>query len=288
MRTAVQMTDKKDQKRPASGVLAASSTKRSPTPDNEAFEKEVDEELQREWLSQLWEQYSAYIVGAAVALVLGVGIYKFVESRRQAAAEAAGAQYVAAVKLLAEGKADAGAEALAAVAKNSSGLGAVARLRLAAADATAGKTDVALAKYEAIAAERGLDPILTDFARLQTAMLTLDTAPLADIQAKLGSLASENNPWRYNAMELLGLAALKAGKTDEARAQFEKLIGDQAVPQGIAERARIVMGSLVAADLAKTAAPAQPAPAQPVQPQAPQAAPAQQAPAPASPPAKKK
>lgn len=281
------MTDKKDSKRPASGVLAAGGNKRSPTPDNEAFEKEVDEELQREWFSQIWEQYSAYFVGAAVALVLGVGIYKFVEYRRQAAAEAAGAQYVAAVKLLADGKTDAGTEALAAVAKNSSGLGAVARLRLAAADAAAGKTDVALAKYEAIAGERGLDSILTDFARLQTAMLSLDTAPLAAIQAKLGPLVSETNPWRYNAMELLGLAALKAGKTDEGRAQFEKLISEQGVPQGIAERARIVMGSLVAADLAKNAAPAQPAPAQPTQTQAPQAPPAQ-APAPTAAPAQKK
>ncbi len=287
MRTAVQMIDKKDPKRPQSGVLAAGGNKRSPNADNEAFDKEVDEELQREWLSKVWEQYSAFIVGAAVALVLGVGVYKFVESRRQSSAEAAGAQYAAAVKLLAEGKTDAGTEALAAVAKNSSGLGAVARLRLAAADVAAGKTDVALAKYEAIAGERGLDPILADFARLQSAMLSLDTAPLADIQTKLAPLVSENNPWRFNAMELLGLAALKAGKTDEARAQFEKLIGDQGLPQGIAERARIVMGSLVAADLAKNAAPAQPASAQPAQPQAPQAAPAQ-APAPATPPAKKK
>ena len=244
------MTQPTDPKQPNSSLTLGARANRAPAPANEAFDKEVDEELQREWMAQIWERYSGYILGAAVAVVLGVGAYKLIESRRQAAAEADGARYIAAIKQLTEGKVDDGAQALAALGKTSGGFATVARLRLAAADAATGKTADALAKYEAFARERNIDPVLTDFARLQTAMLTLDTAPASEIQAKLTPLAADSNPWRHSARELLGLAALKDGKKDDARTQFEKLISDQTVPAGIAERARIMMGSIVAADLA--------------------------------------
>ena len=182
--------------------------------------------------------------------MLGVGAYKLIEGRRQAAAEAEGGRYVAAIKQVTDGKVDEGTQALASIGKANTGFAAVARLRLAAADAATGKTAEAVAKYEAFSRDRNADPVLADFARLQTAMLTLDTAPWDQIQAKLVPLAGDSNAWRHNARELLGLAAMKAGKTDEARTQFEKLISDQSVPAGMAERARIVMGSIVAADLA--------------------------------------
>ena len=220
---------------------------------NAAFDKEVDEELQRDWFRQIWDQYSAYIVVGALAIVLGVFGYKLMENRRLAASEAEGARYIAAIRQLTEGKIDTGAQTLADIGKGSSGFAALARLRLAAADAATGKPAEAVAKYEALSRERGLDPMLADFARLQTAMLQLDTASWGDIQARIADIASDTNPWRHNARELLGMAALKANKRDEARTQFEKLISDPSVPAGMAERARIVMGSLATADLAEKA-----------------------------------
>ena len=45
-------------------------------------------------------------------MVLCVGAYKLIEGRRQAAAEAAGASYIAAIKQLGEGKVDDGTKAL--------------------------------------------------------------------------------------------------------------------------------------------------------------------------------
>jgi hypothetical protein len=258
-------------KAPKSGAALNTRGSKPAAPRNEAFDKEVDEELQREQLSQLWERYSGYILAGAVALVLGVGAYKMIESRRQATAEAQGAAYIAGIKQLTSGKVDEGAAALAAVGKSGSGFGSVARLRLAAADVATGKTAEAVAKYEAFAKDRSVDPVLADFARLQTAMLTIDTASWDDMQGRLTPLAADSNAWRFSAKELLGMAALKAGQTEAARTQFEKLIGDPAVPAGIAERARIMMGSIVATDLAAkgTLAPPAAAGATPVAPSVP-------------------
>jgi hypothetical protein len=125
--------------------------------------------------------------------------------------------------------------------------------------------------------------------------LQLDTASWGDIQARVLTLTAENNPWRYAARELLGMAALKANNRAEARKQFETLISDAGVPAGMAERARIVMGSLTAAELAEKA-PVAPEPAKGETPKAeapkapaPETVPVAPAPAPAGgPPAKKK
>jgi len=267
----------------ASDALKARPAARPANPKaNEAFDKEVDEELQREWFQQIWDRYSGYILAAAIAVVVAVGSFKFMESRRIAAADAESVRYSASIKQLTEGKVEAGTQDLAALAKGSTGFATLSRFRLAAADAATGKTAEAIARYEALWRERGLDPILADFARLQTAMLQLDTASWGDMQSKLADLVSDNNSWRHNARELLGMAAMKANKRDEAKAQFEKLIGDPAVPAGMAERARIVMGSLAAADLAEKTPVAPPAPQPAVA--APTPAPAPTAPAASAPP----
>jgi hypothetical protein len=42
----------------------------------------VDEELRREQMQKFWERYNGLILGAAALIVVGVGGYKFLESRR--------------------------------------------------------------------------------------------------------------------------------------------------------------------------------------------------------------
>jgi hypothetical protein len=75
------------------------------------------------------------------------------------------------------------------------------------------------------------------------------------MQNRLNDLAAESNPWRFSARELLGLAAQKAGKTDEARTQFQRLLSDRNTPPSIGGRARVMLAMLTEAELA-SAAPA--------------------------------
>ncbi len=55
---------------------------------------------------------------------------------------------------------------------------------------------------------------------------------------------------------MLALAAQKAGRTEEARTQFQRLLSDRETPPGIGERARVMLAMLTEAELAKAAAPA--------------------------------
>ena len=101
----------------------------APAPKNEAFEKEVDEELQREWFQHIWNRYSSLILAGAVAIVLAVGGYKIFEQRKQAAAESQGARYFAAIKQLTEGKTEAAQAELASLGAGGSGYAVLSRLQ---------------------------------------------------------------------------------------------------------------------------------------------------------------
>jgi hypothetical protein len=225
----------------------------------DAFQKEVEEDLNRDRIAKLWERYQYVIMAGVAAIILGVGGFKYLEHRRQVASETGGGQFAAALKSLSAGKPDEATKALSTVAASGTSYAALARLRLAAADAQNGKTADAVAAYEAVANQSSLDPLLQDFARLQTAMLKVDTADWTEMQNRLNPLATDSNSWRHAARELLGMAALKAGIPDQARTQFERLLGDRETPASISERVGIMMAALTQAELAKS----QPAPQAP-------------------------
>jgi hypothetical protein len=214
--------------------------------------REVDDELRREQLLKIWEQYGTYIIALAVLIIIGVGGVKYYQYRSAVAAEAAGSRFVTAARQIADSQSDARKELESIGSDGPIGYATLARLRLAAADAAAGKTVEAANEFDAIADIRGVDTLLRDYARLQSAMLRVDVASWTDMQNRLNDLAAEGNPWRYSARELLGLAAYKAGKTDEARQEFQRLMSERSVPQSIAERARIMMGVITQAELAKS------------------------------------
>jgi hypothetical protein len=221
----------------------------------DAVFREVDEELRREQMAKIWQQYGTYILGVAGLIIVGVGGWKWMESRRVAQIEAASIKYDAANQLAAEGKADDAQAALTAIAKSGTdGYGLLAKLRLAAVAVNAGKTDDAVAAYQGIAADTNGDPILIDYAKLQIASLKLDKADWTETQNRLIALTDNANPWRYAARELMGLAAFKAGRFDDAKKFLETLIADRKVPASIVERARIIMGTIVSAELSSAAA----------------------------------
>lgn len=234
--------------------------------------REVDEELRREQLKKLWDNYGTYILGAAAAIVLGVGGVKWYQASAQAAAEAAGARFERAIEQISTGKSEDARKAMQTIAKGEAqGYAMLAQLALAGDAVKAGKTDTALAAYETVANRVGLDPVVRDYARLQIASLKLDTADFTELQNRLKELTADTSPWRFAARELTGVAALHAGRLDEARKALEPLVVDANAPQGVRERTGALMQMVVEAELARSAPPmpeikSDPAPAPPAPP----------------------
>lgn len=225
---------------------------------NDSLLREVDDELRNDQLKKLWNDYGTYLIGAAVAFVVGVGVYQQVQASRLANAQAAGARYEAARLLLTENKAPEASKAFAAIATaGPAGYAMLARFQQAAADAKADKTTEAVASYDAIAGDtRTGDAILRDLARLQAAALRLDGGDWTEMKNRLTPLTDERNAFRANARELLGLAARKAGQTEDARKLFLQVLGDSKASKALKDRVGGYMSGIVAADLSKAMAPA--------------------------------
>jgi hypothetical protein len=233
------------------------------TDQRDSLAREIDEELRREQLLKLWDKYGTYAIAAAALIIVGIGGFKYFDYRRTLAAETAGARFTAAAREAAQSKNAEAQTALEEIASSApAGYAALARLRLAAADREAGKTAAAQAAYEAIANEKGLGLLFAGWACLQPAALRLDSADWTEMQNRLNDLVADSNVWRFSARELLGLAAQKAGKTEEARTQLQRLLGDRNTPPGIGERARVMLAMLTEAELVR-GAPAAASPSSP-------------------------
>lgn len=230
--------------------------------NNDSLFREVDEELRREQFERLWKRYGNYIVAAVVAIVVGVAGIKWWQAHKLAQAEAAGAKYEAAASLAASAKTAEAEKALEEIASTGpKGYATLAELTLAGAELKAGKPAEALQAFEKIVASGKADPILSAFARLQAAAIRLGEADFTEMENRLKPLTGDDNPWRFVAKEYLGLAALKAGKIDVARATLSPLLSDPLLPQGAAERIRRMMDTIATQELASGAAKApEPAP----------------------------
>ncbi len=219
--------------------------------------REVEEELRRERLEKIWKEYATYIIAAAAAIVLGVLGFKYWESSRLVAAQTSGAQYEEALQLLNDKKVGSAETEFAKVTtEGAGGYRALAQLQLAGTQSRQGKKAEALTTYEALANDAGADALLRGFARLQAAGLQIGQADFTEIENRLTPLMADDSPWRYSARELLGLAAYRAGKNNEARSILTPLFVDQGTPQTITERAQIVMAEIAAGEIASKAAAA--------------------------------
>ena len=208
--------------------------------------REVDEDVRRDEALKFWEKYQTYFIVAALIIALGSGGYRLYDNWRTRQAEAAGAQYQAALALARDNKSNEAERALADLAANSTaGYRALAALRLAGEtgkrDATAGAK-----AFDALAADASLDPLLRQVAQIRAAMLLVDSASLAEVSARLTPLAAAGAPFRHTARELLGLAALKANDLAAAGKWLDQIVTDANAPQALHDRAQALL-SLVQA-----------------------------------------
>lgn len=203
--------------------------------------REVDEEVRRERLRQIWERYGTLIVLVTFIIVAGIGgwrAYQWWDARK--AAEA-GAVFESAMALSSENKHAEAAAAFGRIAtEGNAGYRMLARLRQAAELAQTDK-DAALTAYDAMAADTGVSGELRDLARVRAAMLLLDSASLADLQGRLEPVTADAHAFRHTARELLALAAWRAKDTAAVKRWADAIMADPQTPTGTRGRAEMLI-----------------------------------------------
>jgi hypothetical protein len=203
--------------------------------------QEVDEEVRRERLQQLWERYGNLIVALALLVVLAVGGWRGYDWWQNRKAAESGAAFEAAAGLAEAGKQDEAQAAFSKLAKEgSSGYRILARFREAAELA---KTDPAAAvkAYDSLAAESGIGRTLQDLAVIRAGLILVDTATPAELATRLEPLTANDRPFRHTARELLALGAWRAGDAAAAKRWFDLIAADLETPAGTRQRIEVLM-----------------------------------------------
>ena len=207
--------------------------------------REVDEDVRKDAYLKLWTAYGRYLIGAAVGVVLLTAAWQGWTAWSTAQREADSARFVAALELFQQGRYGPAEAAFAELAQDAGrGYASLARLQRAAALAEVGDRTAAVAEYDSVAADSRVDKTLRGLAALLAAQNLIDTADRSSLARRLEPLLAEDSPWKYSARELTGLAALRFGDEEAARAAFTALADDPATPQGARARAAELLAAM--------------------------------------------
>lgn len=228
-------------RRPGSGEDVLAITPR----DNEAFYREVDEELRRDQLSKGWQRYGKLIIGGVILLLAAIGGVIYWQHRQEVAAEQRGEVLTDALRQIQAGQAKQQLPKLDILASEGSpGYRATALLTKANVALQSGDEKTALAALETVSQDQSIAEPFRDLAMVRRTALEFDRLPPDQVISRLKPLAVAGNPWFGTAGELVGLAYLKQGQTKQAAPLFAGLAKDESVPQSIRTRALQMAGAL--------------------------------------------
>jgi len=173
---------------------------------------EVDEDVRRDQLKKLWDQYSIYIVAGALLIIAAVGGWRGYEYLEAKKAAEAGAAFDRASELSEQNKhAEAEAAFTDLAAKAPSGYRTLARLR-AAAEVANRDPQAAVKLYDEMSNDRSIG------------------APAAT--------------FHHSARELLALSAWRANDTAAARQWLDLIANDGETPPSLRSRAEALQALL--------------------------------------------
>jgi hypothetical protein len=205
---------------------------------------EVDEDVRRDQLKKLWDQYSIYVVAGALLIIASVGGwrgYQYLEAKK--AAEAGSAFDKAAELSEANKHSEAEAAFADLAAKAPSGYRMLARLR-AAVEVASRDPQAAAKMYDDIAADRSVGVPEQDLAKVRAAGLLLETASYPSMLARLEAATAPAATFRHTARELLALSAWRANDTAAARQWLDLIANDGETPPTLRSRAEALQALL--------------------------------------------
>lgn len=209
---------------------------------DDSFMREVEEELRSDKVSNFWNKYKLFIIGGAVAIVVGTAGFRFWESYTQKVAGASGDQFLAAIELSNDGKHDEAISTLETLTQEGVGeYPALAKIRIAAEYSKKGDPQKAIEAFDTIADDASYNETLRSVAKLRAGLLLVDHGSYDEVSDRLQSMSETGKSFRHSAREGLGLSAWKHEKYEDALVWFQAIADDQGTPNGVRSRAAVML-----------------------------------------------
>jgi hypothetical protein len=198
---------------------------------------EVEEDLRREKMDALWKKYGPIVLMAAGSFVLIVAILLWWTDHKVKVSQERSDRFIAAVELLDGGNLDAGLAGLdALIEENAGGYRLLAEMEKAGMLTKAGDTVAAVAIYDQVTSGGRGGKIFSELAAIKAGWLIVETEDFANVQARLGGIASGATPFASAAKEIIAYGAFRSGDFVMARDLYQEIMRVPSATPGVRGR----------------------------------------------------
>lgn len=216
-----------------------------PPQTNEAFLREVDEELRKDQALDIWKRYGKLLIAAIVFALAAFAGWLWWQQHQASVASTHGIEFNKALDDLGANNPQGAGPKLDALVKDG-GEGYAALARFTQADILLQKDNLkgAAAKFAEVAKDESAAQPLRDLALLRQTSAEYDTLTPQVVVDRLRPLAVKGGAWFGTAGEMTAIAHLRMGRRDLAGRMFGEIAGDEGVPQSIRQRVVQMAGVL--------------------------------------------
>ena len=217
--------------------------------EQEAFIREVTEEVKNDQLKQMWEKYGIYIILLVVFAIVGAVSYEGIKSWQIKRSETWSDTYAYALNLEGQGKYDESLEVLEKMEQTGGNIYSnIAKLQTANILFEQGKIDAAVEILEEIVEDKSINKKLRDVSAIKLASYKLDSGSYEEIETLLKPLIEENGSWASIAKEMMAMASIREGNIEEGRAIYNELLNTPNLPDALKMRVQDMLSVLDEAD----------------------------------------
>ena len=200
--------------------------------------KEISDDVKNDQMKVLWDKYGLYIIiFVAVALTAAVSFETFKNWANKRNQEISNT-YAVALSLQSQGKLDESLKLFQNLAGRSGLYADIAKLQIANIYFEQNKPQEAVKMLEQLV-DDAKSSQMQEIAALKLAAYKIDTnAPAEEVQEILLPLTQQENGSYNVARELLAMLAIRDGKLDEAKKEYEQIIASASSSDELKSRAQ--------------------------------------------------
>ena len=200
--------------------------------------KEISDDVKNDQMKVLWDKYGLYIIiFVAVALTAAVSFETFKNWANKRNQEISNT-YAVALSLQSQGKLDESLKLFQNLAGRSGLYADIAKLQMANIYFEQNKPQEAVKMLEQLV-DDAKSSQMQEIAALKLAAYKIDTnAPAEEVQEILLPLTQQENGSYNVARELLAMLAIRDGKLDEAKKEYEQIIASASSSDELKSRAQ--------------------------------------------------
>ena len=215
---------------------------------NEAFVREVDDELRRDQMVMVWRRFGILIVLAVLLALAAFGGWLYWQHRQTVEAGEQGERLNTALQDLGDDKVEPAKKALAELSQSDIE-GYRASALMLEADLALQKDDLkgAAQKFATLASDEEQPQPVRDLALIRQTLAEYDSLKPQTVIDRLRGFATKDSPWFGAAGEMVAVAYLSLGKRDVAAKLFGEIAQAETVPESVRQRT-VQMASVLGVD----------------------------------------